>query len=71
MRPMGQRRWSSGSKCGHAVTFDADLLDANDLYVATTPGSKSLTVIGHRSWSTGEVEPTDIATALSPGWARP
>ncbi|AXV88092.1 hypothetical protein CJO78_17130 (plasmid) [Ralstonia solanacearum] len=30
----------------HAVILDADTLDAKDLYVAMTRGSKSLTIIG-------------------------
>jgi DNA helicase-2/ATP-dependent DNA helicase PcrA len=35
-----------GLEYDHAVVLDADTLDAKDLYVAMTRGSKSLTIIG-------------------------
>ena len=35
-----------GLEYDHAVILDADALDAKDLYVAMTRGSKSLTIIG-------------------------
>lgn len=35
-----------GLEYDHVVILNADLLDANDLYVAMTRGSKSLTIIG-------------------------
>lgn len=35
-----------GLEYDHAVILDADVLDAKDLYVAMTRGSKSLTIIG-------------------------
>lgn len=42
-----------GLEYDHAVILDADALDAKDLYVAMTRGSKSLTIIG-----TGRYLPT-------------
>lgn len=35
-----------GLEYDHAVILDADTLDAKDLYVALTRGSKTLTIIG-------------------------
>ena len=37
-----------GLEYEHAVILDADTLDARDLYVAMTRGSKSLTIIGSK-----------------------
>lgn len=37
-----------GLEYDHAVILDADTLDAKDLYVAMTRGSKSLTIIGSK-----------------------
>lgn len=51
-RPIGHRKLIGttllvkGLEYDHAVILDADALDAKDLYVAMTRGSKSLTIIG-------------------------
>lgn len=39
-----------GLEYDHAVILDADALDAKDLYVAMTRGSKSLTIIGSKHY---------------------
>lgn len=51
-RPIGHRKLIGttllvkGLEYDHAIILDADALDARDLYVAMTRGSKSLTIIG-------------------------
>jgi len=37
-----------GLEYDHAVILEADILDAKDLYVAMTRGSKSLTIISSK-----------------------